>query len=199
MTETKIQLFESFYWFDKEAPPYFYKKMPKESEEKNTEIIKQMFENNKGAEKHTLEFADMFTHTLTSKGMDTPINRVEKADQILYEHIISQVSDTNKPLFEMYHKIHTNMLQQSYIPKPLTMEVLFFPSYDNESKLLDILDKTCSTLDICVYNLTNHQISKKLAKLHSKGVAMRMITDDQTRLEPNSLVQDIVKLVIKDD
>jgi hypothetical protein len=193
MTETKIQLFESFYWFEKEPPPYFCKVMSQEKEDKNVSIIKQMLINSKDTP--IAEVSNMFAHTVTTKGMDTPVSRAEKVYKTLNEHILSQLTGKDKHLFEMYHQIHTTMLQNSYIPKPLTMEVLFFPSYENENKFLELLDKTTSTLDICVYNLTNHQIAKKLTQLFRKGIVMRIITDDQTMLQPNSLIYEMVKLV----
>ena len=193
MAETKIQLFESFYWFEKEPPPYFYKIMSPEKEDRNVNIIKQMLINNK--ETPTTEIASMFAHTLTIKGMDMPTNRAEKAYSVMNQHILSLLPEKDKKLFQMYHQMHIAMLHSSYIPKPLSMEVLFFPSYENEIKFLELLDKTRTTLDICIYNLTNHQIAKKIVQLFRKGIIIRIITDDQTMLQPNSRIYDLVKLV----
>ncbi|PVU98069.1 hypothetical protein BB559_001787 [Furculomyces boomerangus] len=54
----------------------------------------------------------------------------------------------------------------------------FFPSEASFSALLKEITKAKSSLDICVYSITDDDISNRLIDLHNSGVRVRIISDD---------------------
>ena len=57
---------------------------------------------------------------------------------------------------------------------------LFFPSTTNLPIMLDTLKRAKKFCWVCIYSLSNDEISATLYWLHSKGVDVRIITDDET-------------------
>ncbi|KAF9407795.1 hypothetical protein BGZ76_005989, partial [Entomortierella beljakovae] len=55
---------------------------------------------------------------------------------------------------------------------------IFFPSEDSFSNLLNTLNKARKSLDICVFTITDDQISNAVIRAHERGVRVRIITDN---------------------
>lgn len=64
-------------------------------------------------------------------------------------------------------------------PKSTFAQPYFFPSKDSYSAFLSALNSTKSTLDICVFSLTDDDTADALIAAHRRGVKIRIITDDQ--------------------
>lgn len=58
-------------------------------------------------------------------------------------------------------------------------EALFFPSDDNEYKILHYLKEAKSYVNLCVFALSNDLLVDALIELHQKGVKVRVISDDE--------------------
>lgn len=59
------------------------------------------------------------------------------------------------------------------------MDVLFFPNDENVDKLVKYLELAKSTLDICVFTITNNKLSNAIFYLYKiAGVKVRIISDD---------------------
>eukprot|EP01097_Dermamoeba_algensis_P008098 TRINITY_DN5266_c0_g1_i2.p1 TRINITY_DN5266_c0_g1~~TRINITY_DN5266_c0_g1_i2.p1 ORF type:complete len:156 (+),score=26.63 TRINITY_DN5266_c0_g1_i2:48-515(+) len=80
-------------------------------------------------------------------------------------------------------------------------ECLFFPEETkserdpgpNFIKFQNYIKNAKSSLDICVYTITDNRISKVLIDLHKKGVKVRVITDDEKADDLGSDVQEFIK------
>ncbi|KAJ2766001.1 hypothetical protein IWQ57_004550, partial [Coemansia nantahalensis] len=55
----------------------------------------------------------------------------------------------------------------------------FFPSEESFRKLVQLLDSARSSLDICVFNITDDELARAIAKAKDRGVDVRIITDDE--------------------
>jgi len=77
------------------------------------------------------------------------------------------------------------------VPKPRVNYALFFPSEKSLEKLLSLLHSATTSLDVCVYSLTDDRISDTILQAHHRGVAVRLITDDEASKE---LGADAVRL-----
>lgn len=62
------------------------------------------------------------------------------------------------------------------------------------SKLLSVLRSCKKNLDICVFNITCDEIATEIIQAHARGVAVRIITDNDQRNNPGS---DIASFVSK--
>ncbi|KAJ2746269.1 hypothetical protein GGI20_001470 [Coemansia sp. BCRC 34301] len=56
---------------------------------------------------------------------------------------------------------------------------LFFPSEVSFGELINFLDSAKSSLDICVFNITDNDIARAIGNAKKRGVNVRIITDDE--------------------
>ncbi|KAF9105836.1 hypothetical protein BGX27_009425 [Mortierella sp. AM989] len=55
---------------------------------------------------------------------------------------------------------------------------VFFPSEESFQHLINTLNRASKTLDICVFTITDDQVSNAVIRAHERGVQVRIITDD---------------------
>lgn len=80
-----------------------------------------------------------------------------------------------------------------YVSKPL-FEALFFPVQDNSyDKFLDYLSSAKKTLEVCVFTITDDQVTSILIQRHKAGVKVRVITDNDTSIANGSDIEDLRK------
>jgi hypothetical protein len=68
---------------------------------------------------------------------------------------------------------------QMSFPKGSFIQAYFFPSKDSYSAFLSALNSARSTLDICVFSITDDDTADALIAAKKRGVKIRIITDDQ--------------------
>ena len=78
-----------------------------------------------------------------------------------------------------------------YRPKPRYMDAFFFPNMDNVGKLERYIKMAKSKLLVCVFNLTNNQLADAVKEVHSRGVDVRVITDDECMKNKGNDCQDL--------
>ncbi|KAG2185514.1 hypothetical protein INT44_002307 [Umbelopsis vinacea] len=71
-----------------------------------------------------------------------------------------------------------NYHQMSF-PKGSFIQAYFFPSKESYSAFLSALNTARSTLDICVFSITDDDTADALIAAKKRGVKIRIITDDQ--------------------
>ncbi len=64
-------------------------------------------------------------------------------------------------------------------PKPRYLDAMFFPNEKNVDRLCSYLRKAKRSLNICVFNFTNNDLSSAVRDMHFAGVHVRIITDDE--------------------
>jgi len=63
-------------------------------------------------------------------------------------------------------------------PVPMC-EILLSPGDDCRERIRALLDASSRSVDVCVYTITDDRISRKIADAHARGVAVRVISDDE--------------------
>jgi len=83
------------------------------------------------------------------------------------------------------------------ISQPIS-EAFFFPETDGSqfSRFLDYIRSATKTLDICVFTITDDAISRAIEQMFGQGVAVRVITDDDTSAQQGSDIEEFRKLGI---
>jgi hypothetical protein len=76
-------------------------------------------------------------------------------------------------------------------PRKRSADAMFFPSASSEAKLIHYLNQAVKTLEVCIFTITNNQISDSLKAAHDRGVAVRIITDDENLKMLGSDVRDL--------
>ena len=77
-----------------------------------------------------------------------------------------------------------------------TCEVLFSPGEDCLSRIQSLVAAAQSTIEICVYTVTDDRISRKIAEAHARGVKIRIIADDLKTEDPGSDIEQFRTLGI---
>ena len=63
-------------------------------------------------------------------------------------------------------------------PKTRIKEAFFFPSADSEKKLIRYLNRAEKTMLVCVFTITNDDLANAIRRARDRGVAIRIISDD---------------------
>lgn len=82
----------------------------------------------------------------------------------------------------------TNELME---PRKRFADAMFFPSATSEARLLAYLNKAEKTMEVCLFTITNNQLADALRAAHDRGVAVRIITDDENLKMLGSDVRDL--------
>ncbi len=72
-----------------------------------------------------------------------------------------------------------------------TAEAWFQPRHNCAARLRSLISESASTIDVCVFTITDNSLAHALLDAHSRGVEVRLITDDLKSLDPGS---DIARL-----
>jgi len=71
------------------------------------------------------------------------------------------------------------LLENFTVKKTGICEVLFFPSQENEAKIIEYLKSAKKSIYVCVFTITNERLCTALLEAHLRGVDVKMITDDE--------------------
>lgn len=75
----------------------------------------------------------------------------------------------------MIGAIHSTMLE----PLPGYRDALFFPSEANKQRMVKLISLAKVSCDVCVFTITDDSIRDALLAAHRRGVAVRVISDDE--------------------
>lgn len=96
--------------------------------------------------------------------------------QALQNFILQKATKTNKI---QYLELFSQLLKEAYTSHRKISECFFFPSKENESKLIEYLNLATQELDLCIFTLTNNALASTLLNLfENKNVKIRIISDD---------------------
>ncbi|MEM7350164.1 MAG: phospholipase D-like domain-containing protein [Acidobacteriota bacterium] len=70
-------------------------------------------------------------------------------------------------------------------------QVCFSPQHDCAGRLCQLLDEASRSVCICVFTITDNTVSRAILRAHDRGVAVRIITDDEKMEAEGS---DIIEL-----
>jgi len=92
--------------------------------------------------------------------MNTPLQRGNQIEDILYANFKAKMIPKDQIFFEQYRQLYNALVTSCYVPKPLAMRVLFFPSFENEQRFLKLFDNALISLE-AKYSW-KHQPSKNM-------------------------------------
>ncbi|KAG0258349.1 hypothetical protein BG011_003341 [Mortierella polycephala] len=70
---------------------------------------------------------------------------------------------------------------------------VFFPSEESFGHLISTLDGAKKSLDICVFTITDDQISRAIIRAHERGLRVRIVSDDAKSEDLGSDVKRLAK------
>jgi len=70
--------------------------------------------------------------------------------------------------------------------QPARADAYFTPGHDAPAKIAELFDRARIRADVCVYTITDDRISGAILDAHRRGVAVRIVTDDEKSLDLGS-------------
>lgn len=67
-------------------------------------------------------------------------------------------------------------------------QVLFSPGKDIPENIAFLIDQAATSIDLCVFTISDSRLSEKLIQAHLRGVKVRILTDDQKCFDDGSQV-----------
>jgi hypothetical protein len=111
-----------------------------------------------------------------------PTNKVDYRRCVQQMMKLTKDRVTGTSNFKMVHNLEKMMeilLENFTVKKSGVCEVLFFPSQDNEAKIIEYLKSAKKSIYVCVFTITNERLCTALLEAHLRGVNVKMITDDE--------------------
>jgi phosphatidylserine/phosphatidylglycerophosphate/cardiolipin synthase-like enzyme len=68
-------------------------------------------------------------------------------------------------------------------------EAVFSPQHDGAARIVRLFDAARVSVEVCVFTITDDRIADAMAAAYRRGVRLRVITDDDKRLDPGSDVE----------
>ena len=70
-------------------------------------------------------------------------------------------------------------------------EAVFEPRQDCAGRLRSLIARSVASLDLCLFTLTDDRLARAVLGAHRRGLAVRLVTDDEKSLDPGS---DVLRL-----
>jgi phosphatidylserine/phosphatidylglycerophosphate/cardiolipin synthase-like enzyme len=120
--------------------------------------------------------------TITSTG-------VQKITRQIFEAASTNLGESEKALLNSVESFINTLQSTCLQPVPRVRDTMFFPDPSCEGKLVRYLESAKSELLVCVFTITNNNLRDALARAHSNGVNVRIISDDECMKQNGSDVQ----------
>ncbi len=78
-------------------------------------------------------------------------------------------------------------------PRKVESHAYFTPGDDCAARIVDMIHQAKSTLDICVFTITYDQIARAIFEAHQRGVAVRVITDEDKSRDVGSDIDRLIR------
>ncbi|MEW4488813.1 phospholipase D-like domain-containing protein [Thalassoglobus sp. JC818] len=76
-------------------------------------------------------------------------------------------------------------------------EAYFSPGNRCRSRIRSLLRQSRNAVDICVFTITDDEISEVIAETHNRGIAVRIITDDEKSSDTGSDIERLASIGIE--
>lgn len=81
------------------------------------------------------------------------------------------------------------VLQPESGSREVQARAYFSPGDKCPRAIVDLLNRTASSIDICVFTISDNRLARAIVKAHCRGVVVRVITDDLKREDEGSDIE----------
>mmetsp|Transcript_77325 Transcript_77325/g.107471 ORF Transcript_77325/g.107471 Transcript_77325/m.107471 type:complete len:165 (-) Transcript_77325:232-726(-) len=98
----------------------------------------------------------------------------------LFSQTCNSLSDSNDvKKVKCLKKVVLHIVDAYFEKKGGVTESLFFPSDNSERRLIQHLNSAKTSMDVCVFTISNNKLANALSNAHKRGVKVRIISDDE--------------------
>ena len=99
------------------------------------------------------------------------------------------MSEADKVKLKWAESLITALQSTSLRPVPRVSDTLFFPNPTSEQKLIQYLDLAKTSMQVCVFTITNNNLRDALIRAHRRHVVVQIISDDECMKQQGSDIQ----------
>ncbi|MDG9924664.1 MULTISPECIES: phospholipase D-like domain-containing protein [unclassified Pseudomonas] len=77
-------------------------------------------------------------------------------------------------------------------PRPAVASAHFSPGEDCLRKIRELCRQARSSVDICIYTISDDRLSEEIVACHRRGVAVRVISDNEKQFDEGSDIQQLL-------
>jgi len=121
------------------------------------------------------------------------LNPVDLIHQIFESSKSKLVEVEHQAILDGSKTMVTWVLDNYFTRNSGVFDILFFPSPENEQKLVSYFKNAKKQILVCVFTISNHHIANALREAHERGLDVRIITDDVFAAKDESDVQDLAR------
>lgn len=108
----------------------------------------------------------------------------------VYELANQKINSTNYSFILGWTKMITGALAA---PPPPTTDAFFSPGEECRTTILQNIDRATKQLQICVFTISDNNITKSLLAAHKRRVQIKLITDNDKSLDVGSDIDELAK------
>lgn len=108
----------------------------------------------------------------------------------IYEMANEHINPTNYVFVLDWVKTAVNSL---VVPAPVSSDAFFSPGDACRNVIIRQIESATTLLQICVFTISDDNITKSLLTAHKKGVAIKLITDNDKSLDVGSDIEQLAR------
>ena len=111
-------------------------------------------------------------------------SQMDSRDRSLLRHRVFEMAESrlidpdSKAILTWVEDIVKVLYADGSEPDDARSEALFTGEHDCAARIGNLIDMCRSSLEICVFTITDDRISQSIAEAHQRGIQVRIITDD---------------------
>jgi phosphatidylserine/phosphatidylglycerophosphate/cardiolipin synthase-like enzyme len=96
------------------------------------------------------------------------------------------------PALKWLEQVIKTLDATSASPRPAVASAHFSPGEDCLRKIRELCRQAHSSVDICVYTISDDRLSEEIVACHRRGVAVRVISDNEKQFDEGSDIQHLL-------
>jgi phosphatidylserine/phosphatidylglycerophosphate/cardiolipin synthase-like enzyme len=113
-----------------------------------------------------------------------------------FEIVKQKLRDEDRALLGWLEEVVKAVAPAAPSTRPDT-NIFFSPGDECVRALIRVIDAARTSIDVCVFTITDDRLAAALAAAHERGVAIRIMTDDDKSLDRGSDVERLAELGVK--
>ncbi|PKM23823.1 MAG: nuclease [Gammaproteobacteria bacterium HGW-Gammaproteobacteria-13] len=110
----------------------------------------------------------------------------------LVRELVQADLNNSEPALKWLEQVVKTLDASSSPPRPALASAHFSPGDDCLRKIRELCRQVRTSLDICVYTISDDRLSEEIITCHRRGVAVRVISDNEKQFDEGSDIQHLI-------
>lgn len=110
----------------------------------------------------------------------------------LVRELVQADLNNSEPALKWLEQVVKTLDASSALPRPALASAHFSPGDDCLRKIRELCRQVRTSLDICVYTISDDRLSEEIIACHRRGIAVRVISDNEKQFDEGSDIQHLI-------